>query len=214
MAKREDPQRPPSKTDCYAAGERGWMEWGQRVRAVVLGPLLVLLTRLKVMPDGVTLVAGMIGLGFVPLWLTGHPDAALGCLLLHVLLDGLDGPLARYQQVASSRGSFTDTFADQLVVTGVTIAWMVKAPSGLHIAAGSAYIFLYALVVAMAMVRNALNVPYSWLVRPRFLVYVALLGDRWWETNWTLVVLAVCDVLLAIKSASGFVRLRGRLPGP
>lgn len=210
----EPAQKPQAKSDCYSAGERDWMEYGQRLRADMLGPLLVGLTRIRVSPDVITLLAGILGLLFIPLWLTAHKLAALTCLLTHVLLDGLDGPLARYQRVASSRGSFTDTFTDQLVVTGVTIAWMVESPTGLNIFAGAAYIFFYALVVCMAMVRNALEIPFSWLVRPRFFVYLAITID--YATDWTLtvVVLLICDALLAIKSTSGFFKLRQSLPGP
>lgn len=202
------------KSDCYSQGERGWMEFGQRSRAYVLRPLLVLLTGLRITPDAVTLFAALTGLGFVPFWLMGQKAIALVVLWSHVLLDGLDGPLARHQHVASSRGSFTDTFADQVVVTAVAIAWMMEYPLAVNICAGAVYIFLYALVVAMAMVRNALNAPYSWLVRPRFFVYAVLGIDAWFGSNWTLVVLVFCDVLLSLKSASGFLKLRSRLPGP
>ena len=57
----------------------------------------------------------------------------------------LDGPLARFRGEASSRGSFTDTMADQLVVT-VTAVTDVHA--GFASAwAGGLYLFFYAAVV-------------------------------------------------------------------
>ncbi len=190
------------------------MEYGQRLRGTLLRPLLVWLTRLHVSPDAVTLVAALFGLAFVPLWLMGYKLLALLGLTMHVCLDGLDGPLARHQQRASSQGSFTDTFADQIVVTGVTIAWMMDQPAMSHIFVGGAYIFLYALVVAMAMARNALNAPYSWLVRPRFFVFVALAIDYGVQAGVALVVMAICNLLLLLKAISGFQKLRERLPGP
>lgn len=205
---------PKKKADCYSDGERGWMELGQRVRATLLGPLLVALTRLGINSDAVTVFAGVVGLCFAPLWLLQYNVVAICCVWIHVLLDGVDGPVARYQGTASSRGSFTDTFTDQMVVTGVTIAWMLGAPTTANIAAGTMYVFFYAIVVAMAMVRNALSVPFSWLVRPRFFVYAAIAFDYFTNRNWTLVVLGVCVILLAIKTASGFLTLRKSLPGP
>lgn len=208
------PEPVDAKSDCYSAKEREWMEFGQQLRASWLSYLLVWLTRFGVTPDTVTLVAAMVGLAFVPLWLVERPGIALMLLLLHVLLDGLDGPLARYQRLASARGSFTDTFADQMVVTAVSVAWMIHSPSASHIAAGALYIFLYALVVAMAMVRNALAVPYSWLVRPRFFVYLSIAADCWLGRELALITFTLCDCLLAIKCVSGFLALRGRLRGP
>ncbi len=212
----DSPMPKPSdhKADCYSHGERAWMEYGQQLRASWLDGSLRWLTRWGVTPDRITLLSCVSGLAFVPLWLTEQTTLAIATLVAHVLLDGLDGPLARYQQVASPRGSFTDTFTDQLVVTGVTIAWMIHAPTAKHILAGSLYVYLYALVVAMAMVRNALAVPYSWLVRPRFFVYLAIIFDRWLNSDWTVMMLLLCNFLLAIKSISGFLAVRRSLPGP
>jgi phosphatidylglycerophosphate synthase len=128
-------------------------------------------------------------------------------------LDGLDGPLARHQGVASPRGSFTDTFTDQIVVTVSTLAWMIAQPSSWNISAGALYVFLYALVVSMAMARNALAVPYSWLVRPRFFVYSAMTLDAITPGYLTLATICCCNVLLALKCATGFLALRRQLPG-
>lgn len=50
-----------SKTDCYSAGERGWMEKGQRIRQWLFEPLLRALARLQVSPDHVTLFALVAG---------------------------------------------------------------------------------------------------------------------------------------------------------
>ena len=104
------------KADCYSGGERAAMEWTQRARGRLLGPLLRLLATLRVTPDHLTLASLLVGLLFCVLWFWS-PAAALAALLIHVLLDGLDGPLARHLGVASRRGSFTDTVADQTVIS-------------------------------------------------------------------------------------------------
>lgn len=201
-------------SDCYSSGERGWMEYGQRIRARCLGPLLRTLTRAGIRPDMITLLSGLTGLAFVPAWLAGHSLLGIAFLLLHCLLDGLDGPCARYQGVASPRGSFTDTITDQIVVTAVTIAWMVDRSGPWSIGIGGIFIFLYTLVVAMAMVRNALAVPYSWLIRPRFFFFAALALEACGLTWTTHATLAVACVLLGAKAVSGYLRLRRKIPGP
>lgn len=197
--------------DCYSAGERGWMEYGQRLRAVWLQPALAGLTHLRITPDLITLLSGLAGVAFAPFWLSQWEGLALGCLVAHVALDGLDGPLARYQQRASPRGSFTDTFTDQIVVTIVAVAWMIKQANAWAIGLGGSYIFLYTLVVAMAMVRNALAVPYSWLVRPRFFMFTAL-AFEWVGWPWvSYATIAICCILLIAKTVSGFLKLREQL---
>lgn len=197
--------------DCYSAGERGWMEYGQKLRAVWLQPMLVGLTHLRISPDMITLLSGLAGVAFAPFWLSHWEGLALSCLVAHVALDGLDGPLARHQQRASPRGSFTDTFTDQIVVTIVAVAWMIKQANAWAIGLGGCYIFLYTLVVAMAMVRNALAVPYSWLVRPRFFMFTAL-AFEWVGWPWiSYTTIAICCVLLIAKTVSGFLKLREQL---
>ena len=98
--------------DCYSDGERAWMVRTQEWRAALLAPLLRALASLKVTPDHLTLLSLASGIAFCPLFLVSKP-AALVALLLHVVIDGIDGPLARHLGVDSPRGSFTDTLADQ-----------------------------------------------------------------------------------------------------
>lgn len=157
----------------------------------------------------VTLLSLLAGLAFCPALLLGQRIVAFVLLLLHVLLDGLDGPLARYSGNASNRGSFTDTMADQLVVTAAAIT-MTHAgyagiwPSGL-------YIFFYTVVVAFAFIRSAMETPYSWLFRPRFLVFTWYLVEIYGlpgTLNW---VLWATSGLLALKCLTGFIRIRSRI---
>lgn len=194
--------------DCYSGGERAWMLRTQRARAIVLAPLLRALTRARIGPDAVTLASLALGLAFAPLYFVSLP-AALAALALHVVLDGVDGPLARHLGRASRRGSFTDTTVDQVVVTVSTAALVHAGHVGA--AAGTLYVFVYAAVVAFAMVRNALDVPYSWLVRPRFVVYAWIAVERYAWAGSLGPVVWLCTTLLALKLVSGFVRLRRRL---
>jgi len=194
--------------DCYSAGERSWMESTQRWRGRLLLPLLQGLTRCRITPDQLTLVSLIVGVGFVPLW-TGSPIIALLLLAGHVILDGVDGPLARHQGVASHRGSFTDSMVDQIVLTLVTLTLMhsdVVSP-----VAGGVFITLYGALVGFAMVRNALAVPYSWLIRPRFVFYCWVAIELWLWPESLDGMLWVCNILLAIKCVTGFLRIRARL---
>ncbi len=203
---------PESKGDCYSSGERAWMEYGQQLRGRWLAPWLSLLTTSRVSPDQITFVSLLFGLAFGPLWYMEREWLAVIVLALHVVIDGLDGPLARFQKVASPRGSFTDSFCDQLVVSTVVITLMIGSPH-LSVFAGSAFLVLYASVLAIAMVRSTLQIPYSWLVRPRFFLFLAIPLSLLDVPDSVLIVVWVSNVLLAIKLATGFFKLRTRLDG-
>ena len=195
--------------NCYSEGEGGFMEWGQRLRGTALRPLLRWMDRMGMRAGHVTALSLLAGLAFCPFLLWGSPLVAFVLLVLHVLLDGLDGPLARYRGTASNRGSFSDTMADQLVVTASTLT-MIHA--GLASAwPGGLYIFLYAVVVGFAFVRNALAAPYSWLFRPRFLVF-AWFAVAWYAWPATLDwVLWAASAVLLLKAVSGFVAIRRKI---
>ena len=201
------------KADCYSAGERAGMIWTQDVRAWLFRPLLILAERCGVRPDHVTAVSLFFGLAFCPLYLL-HASASwamplsLVSLLLHVLLDGFDGPLARHLSVGSPRGSFTDTFADQLVVTGTTLALMCIPSPPLSVVVGGLYLFFYSMVVGFAMVRNAMGLPYSWLLRPRLWIYGWIAVDYYLLPDTLNGIMAIFSVVLGIKMASGFVAIR------
>jgi len=196
------------KGDCYSAGERGWMVRTQQWRGLVLGPFLRGMTRAGMTPDHLTLLSLIAGLAFCPVFFIS-PAWALGLLVLHVLLDGIDGPLARHQNTASRRGSFTDTMSDQLVVTASTITLMQARLVGEI--CGGLYIFLYGIVVAFAMIRKSLGIPYSWLVRPRFVVYLGIPVELYLLPKTLEFLMWTFSALLAIKMLTGFIRIRRRL---
>jgi phosphatidylglycerophosphate synthase len=127
-------------------------------------------------------------------------------------LDGLDGPLARRKQVASPRGSFTDTMADQSVVTAVTVMLMLSGRLG--VIPGGGFIFLYAVVALFAMARNALRCPYVWLVRPRLVFYAWIPLELWLLPGTNDSLIWICNVLLAWNAWTGFVAIRRGLGDP
>ncbi len=73
---------------------------------------------------------------------------------------------------------------------------------------GGLYVFFYSMVVIFAMVRSALEIPYSWLVRPRFIVYIWILVEVYVWSGTIDYVLWLFTILLAAKMLTGFIRIR------
>lgn len=184
------------------------MVWGQQIRARLLAPLLWLMVRCHVSANILTLMSLVAGLAFCPVYFVSRP-LAMGLLLLHVCLDGLDGPLARYAGTASHKGSFTDTMADQIVIAASTITLI--ADGVVAVVPGGAYLFIYTVVVAFSMIRNALRIPYTWLFRPRFFVYTWFVVELYfWRGSLDYVLWGFAAFLL-VKMATGFVRIRRKI---
>lgn len=198
-----------SKINCYSGGEGAFMDWSQSLRGCWLEPALRWMAKLGLRGNHITLLSMLAGLGFCPVFLWGSRPIAFGLLVLHVLLDGLDGPLARFRGQASNRGSFTDTMADQLVVTATAVTMIHAGYAGAW--PGGLYVFFYAVVVAFAFARNALEAPYSWLFRPRFIVFIWFVIEVYaWagSLEW---VLWIATALLALKCLTGFITIRRRM---
>jgi phosphatidylglycerophosphate synthase len=197
-----------TKADCYSAGDRDFMILTQKVRAVLLQPLLRLLTKCGITADILTLISLCIGLAACPAYFYSRA-LFLGLILTHVILDGVDGPLARYQNKASRKGSFADTMSDQIVVAATTITLIYAKVIG--IVPGSIYIFVYTVVIAFSVVRNALKTPYSWLIRPRFIVYSWFIVEFYLWPGKTDYLLWLFSALLTLKMLSGFYKIRKKL---
>lgn len=203
------------KADCYSAGERAAMVWYQDLRERWLGPLLRWMAKVGIRPDHLTLLSLLTGLLFCPL-IIYSPPLAFFCLFLHAAIDGLDGPLARHLGTDSKAGSFTDTMCDQLILVAVTVTMICHSDQHIGVLPGTIYIFLYTIVVVFAMVRNAIGIPYSWVIRPRFVIYVwlalevfAFQGSMFEGT--TNIVVWISNVLFTLKMATGFFKIRQKL---
>lgn len=185
------------------------MARSQAIRGRLLLPLLKLLETCKVRPGHLTFLSLLAGLAFCPVFIWSSKPIAMALLVLHVLLDGLDGPLARHLGRASDGGSFTDTMADQVVVTFSTLTLIHAGIASLW--PGVMYLFFYSVLVLFAMARNAMEIPYSWLVRPRFFVFLAIPVDLHLGPGSLDVLLWIVSALLAWKVLTGFVKIRNRL---
>jgi phosphatidylglycerophosphate synthase len=201
--------------DCYSAGERGMMEWYQGFRQRRLGGLLRLMEKLGINGNHITFSSLICGLLFCPL-VFFYPWLAFFLLFTHVIIDGLDGPLARHLGTDSRAGSFADTTCDQVVLAAATITLMCHPDQIIAILPGSIYLFLYTIVVGFAMVRNALGIPYRWLIRPRFVVYAwtALemfsFGGTYLDGSVNIVIWVINGMFL-ITFVQGFFKIRANL---
>ena len=77
----------------------------------LLRPLALLLVRLGVRADQVSIAGFVVGVGALPLLATQHYLWALAFILCNRLLDGLDGQVARLTR-ATDRGAFLDIALD------------------------------------------------------------------------------------------------------
>lgn len=130
---------------------------------------------------GMLLPFGLLTLG-ANFW--GSQVLAGLCLLLHVFLDGLDGPVARRLGTANRVGAFTDMCLDHI---GFLVVAVVLAAAGLvHGAAATAYASSYTLAIVLVVLLNLLQKPLWFMVRTKYAFYAVyflyILGGPNWMT--------------------------------
>ena len=127
-------------------------------------------------------------------------------MVLAILMDGLDGALARYTGKASAYGALVDQYADHtreiLVVAGLAYA------GALNGALAALYALAYTGSNVTLYLCNSHDVPIPVAIKPAFVFYPALFVYLWFGPNLLNPAVAVSGGLLALVVMQGMWRLR------
>ena len=156
----------------YSDVEELVLEPWQRMRQRFLSPIAFVLARLGISADMLSFASVVLGIGFF-LCVSFQFTVAFWLLIASLVCDSLDGVEARLTGTNTVRGSFTDVFCDQLVVT-FTVAGM--AWKGLiHPALAVIFVSVYTSLVMFLVLHRLLRVSSFGVVRPsRMLLYAAI----------------------------------------
>ncbi len=190
--------------DSYSAFERRFLG---RFRAGLLRavrPVVALLARLGVPPNLVS--ASQVPGGFVVLALVpDHPRLAFLLFVALLLLDGLDGALARATGKASPFGALVDQYSDHIrevtVVAGMAV-W--GAPAVLP---AVLYGLIYTGLNFTVYLANAHGAPVPWAVKSYLIVYPALFLYLWFGLDLLTPAVVLSEALMLVVIAIGLRNL-------
>jgi phosphatidylglycerophosphate synthase len=135
----------------------------RNIRDLVTYPVIRVLAALGVQPDTLTYTGILLMIGFI--YFANHaPLYASICLVGAIIMDSLDGALARHLHTQSDKGKFVDVFADNLnftlFVVGLLYASLI---SGI-----AAVLFTYFMLVVriLLIIRKNLDKETDWFIRP------------------------------------------------
>jgi phosphatidylglycerophosphate synthase len=206
-----DPQRKRSFLNYFGTDERPtverWVNWRDRVWR----PLCVSLTRHNVHSDTVTLISFLtLAFFFVPLFALGYYVAAWAVIVVHLVLDGLDGPLARIGGYSSNRGALADIMND---ITGMVVIVVVLVHSRfLNGTVGVLYVSSYLYLTILTIGLNILGASYRVILKSKYWMYVAMVVTVHAGVDVLNPFCAASVVYCVIYSAFAYVRLREYLP--
>lgn len=189
----------------FSGSERAKQQRFSDARTRFFGPLLPLLTRLRCTPDSLSFLSLLSMAGFV-YFLPESIGAAMAFVALHVLLDALDGPLARHQGNASNAGAFTDICVDQagLAVAVLSLLFYGMLPEFF----AAAYLASYLVMIVFLVLLNRLGSPVRFVLRSKYFFYLLIPVEYLVFPGVLPFFLAFFSLYMAVLDCALFLRLK------
>jgi CDP-diacylglycerol---glycerol-3-phosphate 3-phosphatidyltransferase len=192
------------QADSYSAFERRFIGPFREGLHRSTAPLVRLLARVGVPPNALSasqVVGGFVVLALVP----EHPRAAFVLFLGLLLIDGLDGALARATGQASRFGALVDQYCDH--VREITVVGGMALFGALAILPAVLYGVVYTGLNFTVHLANAHGAPVPWAVKSYLIVYPALLLYLWFGLDVLTPAVVLSEALMLIVIAMGMRNL-------
>ena len=189
-----------SPGDSYSAVERRFIGPFRRRLLRSTRPLVSLLARLGVHPNVLSasqVVGGFAVLALVP----AYPRPAFLLFLLLLLIDGIDGALARATGTASAFGALVDQYCDH--IREVTVVGGMALWGALAILPAVLYGLIYTGLNLTVYLANARGAPVRWAVKSYLVVYPALFLHLWFGLDVLTPAVVLSEALMLVAIGMG-----------
>jgi phosphatidylglycerophosphate synthase len=185
-----------SQSDSYSSLERKFLAPARRILRAVYLPFVRVLAALHIPPNAVSF-SQVILAALVVYLVPSQPRMAFGLFVVSIMMDGLDGALARATNRASPFGALFDQYCDHLreVMVIAGLAWH----GALNPFLAGMYGVVYPGFNLTLYVCNYYRAPLPFAIKSYLIVYPALFGFLWLGEN--VLDLAVSASLLAMGIA-------------
>ena len=194
----------------FAENEQAGQERFQKIRDGLFGPLVRLLVRCRVTADLISLLSllQLVPFGYLLLKAESPQQVGIASIFvwLHVILDALDGAVARSMGTAGSAGAFTDMCVDHsgmLITACILTAAELVSPT-----AAVAYVSSYTVAVAFTIWLNMIGQPFKLVIRTKYLLYGLVTGYGIFGVNLITQAVVVFCVIHVFFAIAGFCKLR------
>lgn len=194
----------PGGADSYSAFERKIIGPFRQGLLRATRPLVVLLARLGVHPHVLSasqIVGGFVVLALVP----EYPRLAFLLFLGTLLVDGLDGALARTTGRASAFGALVDQYCDH--IREITVVGGMALFGALAVLPAVLYGLIYTGLNFTVYLANVHGAPVPWAMKSYLVVYPALFLYLWFGLNLLTPAVVLSEVLMLVVIGMGLRNL-------
>lgn len=195
---------PRGPGDSYSAFEHKFIGAFRQRLLWATRPLVRLLARVGVHPHALSvsqIVGGFVVLALVP----AQPRLAFVLLLVLLLIDGLDGALARATGKASAFGALLDQYCDH--IRKVTVVAGMAVWGGLALLPAVFYGLIYTGLNLTVYLANAYHAPVPWAVKSYLVVYPAQFLYLWFGLEWLTAAVVLSELLMLVAIGIGLRNL-------
>jgi phosphatidylglycerophosphate synthase len=194
--------------DSYSRLERLWVDPARKILRVVYAPLVRVLAALRVSPNAVSFTQVIVG-GIVVAIIPSQPRVAFVLFIAAVLLDGLDGALARATGRVSKFGALFDQYCDHirevLVVAGLALH------GALNPFLAGLYGLTYPAFNLTIFLCNSYRAPLPVAIKSYMIVYPVMFAYLWFGLNFMDRGVGLSITLMWIVIAQGVIKLHGAM---
>ena len=193
-----------SQSDSYSSFERKFLAPARRILRAVYLPFVRVLAALHIPPNAVSF-SQVILAALVVYLVPSQPRIAFILFVVSIMMDGLDGALARATNRASPFGALFDQYCDHLreVMVIAGLAWH----GALNPFLAGMYGVLYPGFNLTLYLCNYYRVPLSFAIKSYLIVYPALFGFLWLGVNVLDLAVSVSLLAMGIAILLGLYRL-------
>lgn len=167
--------------DSFSTFERRFVSPYRTTFARLSTPVVRLLVFLRVSPNVVS--ASQVPIGLLMVFVIGPlPQLAFLLFISTLVIDSLDGALARAYGRSSQFGALLDQLCDHTRETLMIVA--VALSGALYVGLAVLYPLVYAMLNFLLFLCNYRGVPVPWAIKSFLVVYPALFLYTFFGVNW------------------------------
>jgi len=193
------------KLNIFSKEEERYYHAFQKFRDHLLMPLCKILASWKVKPEYVSFLGFFMIVPFV-LFFPTNPWLSAIALFINVLLDCLDGPLARYTHTVTARGALIDLSCDYGSFCVVFVTLLVYRLTTAYWALF--YILMYGLMLYQVTYCRKKNIHFFPVIRSKYYLYLVLLLLIATGVNWFDAFFVLFGVYMMVTNIFLFDRIR------
>ncbi len=194
----------PEDISFFSKTDAGIQDAFAKKRTETLKPLLRFLSKMNVHPNFIS-VAGLIGAITAGVLLPVNATYSMYALIFHLLSDGVDGPLARFQNRQSAKGTLIDVFIDHtsLVLMVISAIYASLASAAWLIGYAVSYVSLIAVSISL----NLINKPLLFSIRTKYWFYALIYVDVFFNISLLSPLVILSTIYMTAHSIYGIMIL-------